>query len=120
MINSRQSYTQIGKKVGLPKTVVNYRINKLIDRKIIKKFITLIDAHKLGYSILRFYFNYQYCSSEKKQEIINYMINYKYSGIVHTTEGAYELVVYMFVKNLQEFYSFWEKTLAKYRDNFST
>ena len=59
-LDSRQSLTQIGKNVNLPKNVVLYRINKLIKRGIIKNFYTVIDLHKLGYNILRFYFNYQY------------------------------------------------------------
>ena len=34
-INSRQSLSQIGKKVGLPKNVVAYRIKRLEEKKII-------------------------------------------------------------------------------------
>jgi len=117
--NSRQSFTQIGKKVGLPKSVVIYRVNRLEKKGIIKNYYTLIDAPKMGYTILRFYFTYQYAPPEKRKEIIDFFVKCKYSGIVHTVEGAYELVVYMFIKNLPEFYKFWEEVLKKYRDYFS-
>ena len=38
--NSRQSFSDIGRKVGLPKNVVNYRIRRLIDKGIITLFCT--------------------------------------------------------------------------------
>ena len=53
-INSRQSFSQIGKKVGLSKTVVDYRIKKLEKQEIIRNYYTLIDAFKIGYEVLRF------------------------------------------------------------------
>jgi DNA-binding Lrp family transcriptional regulator len=119
-IDSRQSLTQIGKKVGLPKNVVSYRIKRLKKIGVINNFYTIMDLHKLGYSILRFYFTYQYATPEIKQEIIDYFLKCKYAGIIHTVEGSYDLVVYMYLKNLNEFYDFWEQTLAKYRDYFAT
>ncbi len=119
-LNSRQSLKSIGKKVGLPKNVVLYRINKLEKQGIIKNYYTIIDVHRLGYNILRFYFTYQYANPEIKKEIINYFKKSKYTSIIHHVEGPYELVIYVYTKNLNEFYPFWEKTLEKYRDYFAT
>ena len=58
-INSRRSFSQIGKKVGLHKDVVAYRVNKLQEKGIIKGFYTETDDYKLGYIRYRFYFTYQ-------------------------------------------------------------
>ena len=119
-LNSRQSLTAIGKKVGLPKNVVLYRINKLEKKGIIKGYYSVIDVHKLGYNILRFYFTYQYANPDIKKEIIEYFKKSRYTAIIHHVEGPYELVIYVYTKNLNEFYPFWEKTLVKYRDYFAT
>jgi len=119
-LDSRQPLSKIGKKVGLPKNVVSYRLNRLKELGVIKNFYTNIDLHKLGYNILRFYFTYQYATPEIKEEIINYFKKCKYAGVIHSVEGSYDLVVYMYIKNLNEFYSYWEETLTKYRDYFST
>ena len=43
-LNSRQSLTAIGKKVGLKKDVVSYRIKKLEDEGIIKNYYAFIDT----------------------------------------------------------------------------
>ena len=47
-LNCRQSNTQIGKKVGLSKEVVNYRIKRMQDFGIINNFWTAINSLKLG------------------------------------------------------------------------
>jgi Lrp/AsnC family leucine-responsive transcriptional regulator len=48
-LNCRQSNAQIGKKVGLSKEVVKYRIKRMQDEEIIFVFWTEINTFKLGY-----------------------------------------------------------------------
>ncbi|MCX6667136.1 MAG: winged helix-turn-helix transcriptional regulator [Euryarchaeota archaeon] len=117
-LDSRQSLTQIGKKVGLPKNVVAYRIKNLKEKGIMTEFYTIINTAKLGYTMLRFYLNYQYVTPKIEKEIIDYFFKCKYVATIHRLEGSHDLFVFMFVKNLPEFYSFWEKTLDKYGDYF--
>jgi len=54
-INSRQSNSDIAKKVGLSKEVVNYRIKRLEKEGIIKGYYTVLDFYKLGYISVRVY-----------------------------------------------------------------
>jgi len=118
-LNSRESYTRVGKKVGLYKEIVNYRVKKLQEKGIIIRFNTLIDTLKLGYTCMRFYFNYQYITPEIKKEIIDHFVNFKRSQIVISFEGNVELCVILLAKNVTEIHSFWQKTLSKYRDYFA-
>ncbi|MCX6665387.1 MAG: Lrp/AsnC family transcriptional regulator [Euryarchaeota archaeon] len=118
-LDARQSFSQIGKKVGLPKTVITYRINNLLKTRVIKDFKTMIDISKLGYLFLRFYIKYQYVTPKIKKEIIDYFLKSKYVVILHSVEGSYDLVVFMAVNDIPEFYTFWKQTLDKYRDYFS-
>ena len=117
--DSRQSFRSIGKKVGLSKDVVTSRVKKLQEKGIIKNFYTNIDTFKLGYTFLRFYIVFQYITPEIRQEITDYFIKNKYSMAVNSTEGTYDLTIYMAVKKIQEFYSFWSITLKKYRNYFA-
>ncbi|UCF13447.1 MAG: Lrp/AsnC family transcriptional regulator [Thermoplasmatales archaeon] len=117
-IDSRQPLSTIGKKVGLPKTVVAYRINKLKEKGIIKSFYTVIDAFKLGYTSLRFYLTYQYTTPEIEKEIVDYFKKNKHTWWLGTFEGRFDLAVIMWVKDLNDFYSFWKKTLKKFRYYF--
>ena len=118
-LNSRQSFRSIGRKVGLNKDVVASRVKKLQEKGIIVRFNTLIDNLKLGYTCIRFYFNYQYITPEIKKEIIDHFVNFKRTQIVASPEGGVELCVFMLAKNVSEIHSFWQKTLSKYRDYFA-
>ena len=117
--NSRQSFRSIGRKVGLSKDSVTSRVKKLQEIGIIKEFVTEFDYLKLGYTALRFYFKFQYITPEIRKEIINYFVNYENSIVVFSLEGSYDLIVLILVKNITDFYSFWQKTLDKYGDYFA-
>ena len=118
-INSRQSFSQIGKKVGLNRDVVASRVKKLQEKGIIINFSTYFDYLRLGFIPLRFYFKYQYVTPEIKKEIIDYFVKSKYSIVVFTLEGSYDLLVLILVKNISDAYPFWKKTLQKYGDYFA-
>lgn len=117
-LNSRQSYAQIGKKVGIHKDVVAYHINKLVDKGLLT-CITTVNEYKLGYILVRFCFKYQYVTPEIKEKIITYFVNNKYTLAVHATEGTYDLIVLMSIKNVPRFYPIWVHIFDKYRNYFS-
>ncbi|GAG35504.1 unnamed protein product, partial [marine sediment metagenome] len=117
-LNSRQSLSKISKKVGLPKNVVAYRINRLQKIGIIKHFYTLIDASKLGYMSFRFYLTFQNTTPKIEKEIIDYFIDNKLTYWMGPIEGLWDLVVIMWIKDINHFYQFWEETLKKYRQYF--
>jgi len=116
--NARQTLSQIGKNVRLPKSVVAYRIKKLDETGIIKNFYTVINFYKLGYINLAIYVNYQYYTPAIEKEIINYFVDSKYSWWVANIQGKYDLVVLFLVKDLNDFFFFWKKTLNKYKFYF--
>jgi len=118
-IDSRQSFSQLGKKVGLHKDVVAYRVKKLQEKGIIKNFYTEINDNKLGYSEAKFYLTYQNVTPEIKQEITDYLVKSSYIDIVHSLEGQYDLVVISSVENVAKFYNIWSNVINKYRDFFS-
>jgi DNA-binding Lrp family transcriptional regulator len=118
-INSRQSFSQIGKKVGLHKDVVTYRVKKLQDTGIIKGFQTIINTSVIGNSWYRFYFTFQYTYPDIVEDILNYYVNVKYSHAVILLQGQYDLLINTHVKNENKAYSLWKNILSKYRDYFS-
>jgi DNA-binding Lrp family transcriptional regulator len=119
-LNCRQSNTQLGKKVGLKKDVVSYRIKRMLDEGIIKNFWTAINTFKLGYNVFRIYINFQYASEKIKNEIIKQFVDYKNTWVVKSTyRSEVDLAVIIWVKNIFEFYQFWEKILDFYEDYFA-
>jgi len=117
-INSRQSLSNIAKKVGLSENSVAYRIKRLEKNGIIKNYYTIIDAFKLGYINLRFYLSYQYTTPEIEKEIKDHFIKNHNVMAVYTISGRFDLEIVMLVQNINNFYDFWQKTLNKYCNNF--
>lgn len=118
-LDSRQSFTQIGKKAGLHKDAVARRVKKLIEKDIIYNFYTYIDLSKLGYTIIRYYFVLQYATPKIKDEIIKDLVQNKFSMFVNTNEGQIDLSAYFGVKNIYKFQKEWNKFYRKYRNYFS-
>jgi DNA-binding Lrp family transcriptional regulator len=113
-LNARQSLTQIGKKVGLKKDVVSYRIKRMQDEGIIKNFYAVIDTFKLGYNVFRIYLQFQDVPTDIKREIISFFVQYKNSWSVYTVIGPYDLGSVLWIKNIYEFYRFYNEMLDKY------
>ena len=68
--DARQANSIIAKKTRLSKEVVNYRIKRLVDQKIIRSFYAIIDNSKLGYMVFRVFIRFQGVDIEKEKEIL--------------------------------------------------
>jgi Lrp/AsnC family transcriptional regulator for asnA, asnC and gidA len=117
-LNSRQSLSSIARKVGLQKSVAEYRIRRLQTNGIIKNFNAMIDVFKLGFSVYRLNIVLQYASPDKEKEIINHFINHNNTWAIASTKGRYDLIITILVKSPNHFYSFYEQTLRQYRNYF--
>jgi DNA-binding Lrp family transcriptional regulator len=113
-LDSRQSLTQIGKKVGLKKDVVSYRIKRMETDGIIKNYWTAIDAFKLGYNVFRVYLQFQDIPVDVKNNIITTFSNYKNSWAVASVTGPFDFIAVLWIKNIHEFYSFYDQILDQY------
>ena len=118
-LNCRQSNAQIGKKVGLSKQVVDYRIRRMEDERIIIGYWTEIDSYRFGYQVYRYYIVFQNATSDIKKEIIEQLTNYKNTWVVGTIKGIYDMSIVIWVKNIPEFYRFWDAFNEKYGDYFA-
>ena len=49
-LDSRQTNSEIGKRVGISQQAVSYRIKQLLDKGIITEFFTVINFGFFGYS----------------------------------------------------------------------
>jgi Lrp/AsnC family leucine-responsive transcriptional regulator len=113
-MNCRQSLSQIGKKVGLSKSIVAYRINRLKKIGVIKGYYTVIDLYKLGFISPRFHFVYQYITPEKQREIIKYFTHNNYTFIVVSTYGPFDLSVLFGIHDIRKLYAIWKDIQSKF------
>ena len=118
-LNCRQSNAQIGKKVGLSKQVVDYRIKRMEEEGIITGYWTAIDSFKLGYYCFRIYINFFDVTPQKRKEIIDYFASQKNIWGLIGFQGPIELDVITWVDDIFAFNIWWDQTLKQYGNYFS-
>ncbi len=112
--NSRQSFSEMGKKIGLSKNSVKYRIDSLIQEGIIKKFHTVVDIGKLGYISFRLYLNLQNTTPEIEKEIISYLSKKNIVTWIVSIEGEYNIGTLILTKSIKEINDLWKEIDEKY------
>lgn len=118
-LNCRQSNAQIGKKVGLSRKVVEYRIKRMEEEEIINGYWTNIDSYRFGYQVYRYYLIFQNATSNIREKIVENILNYKNTWVVSTLKGLYDLTAVIWVKSIPQFYQFWDTFNEKYGDNIA-
>ncbi|MAG20490.1 hypothetical protein CL618_03600 [archaeon] len=117
--NARIPLSQLAKKIKKSKQFVDYRIKKLEQEKIIKGYMTVIDHSKLGYISVRVYFKFHNISPKKQKEIEEELIKDKEVWWLVTVEGPWDVGYATAVKNILDFYEYWDKIIKKYKQFIS-
>jgi len=115
--NSRQSNTQIAKKVKLGKDTVNYRIKKLEEKGILRKYFPLINYFKLGKQVIKFLIKFNNLGGKEEKEIANFFQKEKDVVWLARTEGNYDLIVTLRITNLKEIYQILKKLKKQFPTN---
>lgn len=102
-VNARRSNSAIGRKVGLSKEVVKYRIDRMIDTGLILRFHAVVNYFKLGIVKHKLYLRLTNASKEKLDEIGRYFYEHKTTEWVVLTTGRWDMIVGFLVHNINEF-----------------
>lgn len=100
--NSRQSFSQIGRKIGLSKSTINYRINKMKDEGIITLFCTTINRSKLGYKYCRLFLKFQHFTEELRRELIDFISELDNIHWVASLDGFFDFCIIFLGKTLKK------------------
>src|SRR4030042_3979352 len=101
----RQSISQIAKAVSLPQQTVSYRIKKLEDSKVIKKYAVNINYPKLGYSRHSLYLDIKGVSAKDVDKYLKEITNIDEVSCCYMLHEISEWKLYV---------SVWTKTLERY------
>ena len=114
--NSRQTISEIAKKAGLSRDIVNYRISQLVKKGVIGGFYTVIDISKLGYLFCRIFLRFQKIDPKKEDEIIQYCKQTPSIGWLYTIDNRWNLVFAVYVKNIHELEQLYDNLNYRYGD----
>jgi Lrp/AsnC family leucine-responsive transcriptional regulator len=116
--NSRQSNSEISRKVRLNKNTVNYKIKRMEDDGLILGYYSIIDYSRLGFLGFRVYVNFFNSAPENETEIISWLKENKKVGVVTRVETSYDFAFITWVRSFNEFDEFWLEFKKKFRSFF--
>lgn len=112
--NSKASYSTIGKSVGLPKTVVAYRINKLKESGLLSLFCTVISKTRLNYIQARLFLKLHNYNEEIENKLLEFLKNKKGIHWVATLNGCYDFSIIFLSKDLIEMNNTYQEIIYKF------
>lgn len=115
--NSRQSYSQLAKKVRLSKDVVQYRVKRLEAEGFILGYNSIIDFTKLGYFALRLQLSLFETTPTEEQKIIDYLVKQKEVFLVSESEGDVNITIGLLLRNISELKNFQIRFENKFKKN---
>jgi DNA-binding Lrp family transcriptional regulator len=121
--NARTSTISIAKKVDLPIKTVSYRVNRLIKRRIIERFWTLVNIQIIGFEYYKLFLTLKNVTQEKENRFLKYCefqpnITY-YTKQIGNKDVEIELIVKDSIK-LHEIISDIRKRFNKIIKNYET
>jgi len=102
-IDSRQSASQLAKKIGISKQGCTLKINNLIKKGVIKSFPTIIGMAPIGYLSFRMYFKLSDITPSQEEEFKTYLINHHAIPWVVGCEGTWDYIIVIFPKDFTDF-----------------
>ncbi|MBU3940708.1 MAG: winged helix-turn-helix transcriptional regulator, partial [Nanoarchaeota archaeon] len=94
--NSRRTDSEIAKKVGLSKQVVNYRIQRFIDNKLITDFYTLVNVGKLGLNSYYVFLQLEKINKEQEKTLLRKLGLLGYVGWLVGGIGRWDVILLIY------------------------
>ncbi|MBT6772539.1 Lrp/AsnC family transcriptional regulator, partial [archaeon] len=115
-IDSRTSFSRIGKKIRKSQQQVSYTVQSLKDKEILKGFYTLMDYSKINYNLILFrvYFKVIYTKEQTYENLIEYLKNDPHTGLIEECWGNYDLVTTYYAKNASHFNKHIREVMEKF------
>lgn len=119
--NARATFSEIGKKLGIGKNNVQYRVKVLLQQGVIKKFVTQFSLGKLALFLGKIYMQLSGFNEKTEQELYSYLINDKRISWVAKCEGRWDLMIGAYVESISQlndiktgFFQKYEKYITSY------
>ena len=117
--DSRQSYSQLGRKLRIAKETVKYRMEKLVENGAIDNFYAVIDFSKIGFTLYRVYISLQNTSPKIEAGLISHLSKSKSVNILYRINGPYDIALGVWAADIWQLQDFWEDLKKNFGQHFS-
>ncbi len=101
ILNARQTYSRIAKKLGTSKQLVSKRIHNLMKKKILMGFWAVIDYHKIGFECSTFFLKLK-LDQQNLENKVNQLCRIKNIGWLARCCGKWDLIITLFYEDFSE------------------
>src|SRR3989344_624690 len=98
----RCSVSQIARSIRQSQQVVDFRMKRLQKNKVISRFATIINLHRLGYEHLRIFFQFN-AKEITNEEIFTYLQHQKNIYWTARIGGKYDLIVVLIIHTFRDY-----------------
>ncbi len=102
--NSRMSYVEIGKQLGVSRVSIRDRIQQLVNKGIIEKFSVVINSEKAGKNVSAFF--EVDCEPKALVEVAEALVNHPYVASCYQMTGPSTLHMHVLVEDMGELENF--------------
>ncbi len=117
--NARMTTTEMGKRLRKSKQFVDFRIKRMEQNKVLPGYITVIDYSKLGYISVRVYFKFHNITPQGQEALEQELIQDSEVWWLATVQGPWDVCYATAVKNVLDFYPYWDNIMTKHRKYIS-
>ncbi len=108
--DARSTYRAIAEDAGVSQATVKNRIDRLMEKGVIKKFTVMLDYHKLGRAIKSFIG--LKVQPAKMQSIVKHMKEHPDVFVLYRTSGDVDLLFEVIFEKMEDLNTFLETELA--------
>jgi len=101
--DARKSDSEIAKKTNLSKQVVNYRIQKLLQNKIISNFYTMVNVGALGLNSYYIFLQLEKINKLKEKRLLSKINSLPYVGWLVSGTGRWDSVLVIYADTIKKF-----------------
>lgn len=112
-LNSRQSFSELAKKLKLGSDLVEYRVKKFIEKGIISRFSAIINPAKQGVSIYKTYLKHK-MSSERYKQFLLTVENHPATYWLMDAHGRWDSLFSLAASSNYEFQTFQDQILKNF------
>ncbi|MBI4139388.1 Lrp/AsnC family transcriptional regulator [Candidatus Woesearchaeota archaeon] len=113
-LNSRQSYTQLAKKLSIAKETARFRVQRLKEQRYIKNFITTMNTSALNRFYYKLFYKFHKTNPTIDTKIISFLQQNKSTAYFASTEGRYDITFLILAKDMSDLYA----VLIPFREKF--
>lgn len=117
-LNARIPLKKLAKKVRLSAQTTKYRIERLENNGVIKSYVTLFDAAKLGYEYFRLYIRFEGFSQKDEKAFFAYLNRHQNVVWFVNTIGKYDAEVLFAARNFIHFNQILRKIDEEFPNRF--